>query len=103
MVVKSLEKTATTWYSTDDDLKGYDYVYTDTERSFPFSKANFTEFWFLREIAVGQYKWLRVVKANVTPATPSVDHQATTISSYQSSHPQTFRWDLAETGIYANP
>jgi hypothetical protein len=31
IVVKVLDPTSNTWYSTNDDLKGYDYVMTATE------------------------------------------------------------------------
>jgi hypothetical protein len=51
----------------------------------------------MREISAGQYKWLRVPKAFVTPAVAGSSISATTVSSYQSSSPQTFSWDLSAT------
>ena len=53
IVVKMLEPTSTTWFSTNENLKGYDYVLTATEQAFPFHSSNFTEFLFLRKLTAG--------------------------------------------------
>ena len=48
----------------------------------------------MRELTTGGQKWVRALKANVVPATPSGSFSANTVSTYQSSASQTFTWNL---------
>ena len=96
-----------TWYTFDDDLKGYEWKYSQDglEKTFPFYADNFTEFLFMRTLTEGGDKWVRVFKANVTPGakfgstvtagTPSANFSASTVSSYDSSASKAFKWDLS--------
>jgi len=99
--VKYVTSSSPTWFTTNDKLKGYDYRYGDNEKSIPFYAADFTEFWFMRTLTSGGIRWLRVLKENVIPGTPSADFSASTISSYDSSASKTFRWDLSSANTYS--
>jgi len=92
--VRLLKSSSPTWFTTKDNLKGYDYINGNNEISIPFYAADFTEFWFVRTLTSGGIRWMRVLKENAIPGTPSADFSASTISSYDSSASKTFRWDL---------
>jgi hypothetical protein len=84
-----------------DHLKGYESKLTTTEKTYPFHSSNFTEFWFQRSLTSGGHKWVRALKANVVPATPSSSFSASVLSTYQSSSSKTFTWDLSSTNVNA--
>ena len=81
---KFLKPTSPTWFTTTDNLKGYDYIYTTNEESFPFDGSNYTEFLFKRGSISGSsgVKWLIAPKSSVIPASPSATASATVTSSY---------------------
>ena len=96
--VKFLKETSPTWFSTRDNLKGLDYIYTTNEESFSFSGSDYTEFLFWRALSVGGGKqWMISPKLSVIPDTPSLTVLATVSSSYLSATSQTFTWNLGDT------
>ena len=97
--VRYLTATNPTWYSFKDNLKGFDWKYSAdaTEVSFPYSNDDFTEFWFLRSLTSGGHKWIRVLKENAIPETPTGSYKAKVISSHEQSTPIDFIWDLKKT------
>jgi hypothetical protein len=99
MEVKRLLPSSTTWYSTNDALKGYEYINTATEKSWYFHSSDFTEYLFLRTLTSGGQKWVRALKANVVPEAPSTSFSASVVSTYQSSASQTFTWSLGTSSI----
>jgi hypothetical protein len=69
--VKKLEPTSTSWFTTNGELKGHEVVSTDKEIAFPFHSSDFTVFLFMRTLTAGGHKWVRVLKSDVVPASPS--------------------------------
>jgi len=81
--VKSLKTTSSTWFTTIDNLKGFDYVYTTNEESFTFSGSTYTDFLFMRDMnSSAGNKWLIAPKSSVIPATPSATAAVPVTSSY---------------------
>ena len=46
IMVKYLGSSNSTWFSTKDNMKGYDYLYTSNEKVFPYSESNYNKFLF---------------------------------------------------------
>ena len=81
--VKSLKTTSSTWFTTIDNLKGFDYVYTTNEESFTFSGSTYTDFLFMRDMnSSAGNKWSIAPKSSVIPATPSATAAVSVSSSY---------------------
>ena len=48
--VKFLKASNSTWFTTNDNLKGFNYIYTTDEESFSFDGSSYTEFLFMRDM-----------------------------------------------------
>jgi hypothetical protein len=96
--VKFLKSTSSTWFTTTDNLKGMNYIYTTNEESFSFDGTDYTEFLFLREMnSNAGHKWLIAPKLSVIPATASATASSSVSKSNLSATSQTFTWDLSDT------
>jgi hypothetical protein len=86
ILVKYLDSTMSTWFTTTDDLKGYNYILTTNEAVFPYASSSYTKFLFFRELnSSAGHKWFISPKLSVIPATASGSSSGTVSSSYLKS------------------